>query len=108
MLLYSGVSLTTCPASVPVQQIRFLDPDCCYKFTYLMANSADPDRFRSQLIWSYPICKGRVYLGDNIIKCRAMTVNRSLQCMAFSRAVMDKKLQPLLFPVGVGAMDTNV
>ena len=29
------------------QPIRFLDPDCCYKFTYLMANSADPD----QLAW---------------------------------------------------------
>ena len=24
------------------QPIRLLDPDCCYKFTYLMANSADP------------------------------------------------------------------
>ena len=25
------------------QLIRLLDPGCCYKFTYLMANSADPD-----------------------------------------------------------------
>ena len=26
------------------QPVRLLDPDCCYKFTYLMANSADPDQ----------------------------------------------------------------
>ena len=26
------------------QPIRLLDPDCCYKFIYLMANSADPDQ----------------------------------------------------------------
>ena len=25
------------------QPIRLLDPGCCYKFTYLMANSADPE-----------------------------------------------------------------
>ena len=24
--------------------IRLLDPNCCYKFTYLIANSADPDQ----------------------------------------------------------------
>ena len=26
------------------QPMRFLDPDYCYKFTYLMANSAEPDQ----------------------------------------------------------------
>ena len=26
------------------QPIRLLDPDCCYRFAYLMANSADPDQ----------------------------------------------------------------
>ena len=26
------------------QPIRLLDPDCCYKFAYLMANSSDPDQ----------------------------------------------------------------
>ena len=26
------------------QPIRLLDPDCCYKFAYLMANSADPEQ----------------------------------------------------------------
>ena len=26
------------------QPIRLLDPDCCYKITHLMANSADPDQ----------------------------------------------------------------
>ena len=30
------------------QPIRLLDPDCCYKFTYLMANSADPDQLASE------------------------------------------------------------
>ena len=29
------------------QPIRLLYPDCCYKFTYLMANSADPDQLAS-------------------------------------------------------------
>ena len=29
-----------------------------------MANSADPDQFRSQLIWIYTVCKGRVYPGS--------------------------------------------
>ena len=29
------------------QPIRLLDPDCCYKFAYLMANSADPDQLAS-------------------------------------------------------------
>ena len=45
------------------QPIRLLDLDCCYKFTYLMANSADPDQLAS-LIWSYTVCKGRVYAGS--------------------------------------------
>ena len=26
------------------QPIRLLDLDCCYKFAYLIANSADPDQ----------------------------------------------------------------
>ena len=46
------------------QPIRLLDPGCWYKFTYIMANSADPDQFRSQLIWIYTVCKGRVYTGS--------------------------------------------
>ena len=29
------------------QPIRLHDPGCCYKFTYLMANSADPDQLAS-------------------------------------------------------------
>ena len=29
------------------QPIRLLDPDCCHKFTYLMTNSADPDKLAS-------------------------------------------------------------
>ena len=31
------------------QPIRLLDPDCWYKFTYLMANSADPYQLASTL-----------------------------------------------------------
>ena len=31
------------------QSINLLDPDCCYKFAYLMANSADPDQLASDL-----------------------------------------------------------
>ena len=29
------------------QSIRLLDQDCWYKFTYLLANSADPDQLAS-------------------------------------------------------------
>ena len=49
-----------------LQPIRLLDPFFCYKFTYLMANSTNPDQllFRSQLIWIYTVCKGRVYPGS--------------------------------------------
>ena len=35
------------------QPIRLLDPDCWYKYTYLMANSADPDQLASlEANWS--------------------------------------------------------
>ena len=30
------------------QPIGLLDPDCCYKFTYLIAKSADPDQLASE------------------------------------------------------------
>ena len=48
------------------QPIRLLNPHCCYRFTYLMANSADKMScfFRSRLIWIYTVCKGRVYQGS--------------------------------------------
>ena len=35
------------PAS-SFQPIRLLDTDCCYKFTYLMGNSADQDQLASE------------------------------------------------------------
>ena len=47
------------------QPIGLLDLDCCYKFTYLMANSGDPDQLASeQLIWIYIVCKWKVYPGS--------------------------------------------
>ena len=36
-----------CQATSNFQPVRLLDPDCCYKFAYLMANSADPDQLAS-------------------------------------------------------------
>ena len=42
-----------------------------------------------------------------LIKSRAMPLSRSLQCRAFSRAVMDEKLLSPLFPVGWEAVVTN-
>ena len=30
------------------QQIKFLDPDCCYKFTYGLANCADSVQMASE------------------------------------------------------------
>ena len=42
-----------------------------------------------------------------IIMSRAMTLSRSLQCRAFSRAMMDEKSLSPLFPVGRGAVVTN-
>ena len=42
-----------CQPTSNFQPIRLLDPDCCYKFTYLMANSADPDQLASsEANWS--------------------------------------------------------
>ena len=29
-----------------------------------MANSAEPEKFRSQLIWIYTVCKGKIYPGS--------------------------------------------
>ena len=41
-----------CPLLI-FKPIRSLDPDCCYKFAYLMANSADPDQLASsEANWS--------------------------------------------------------
>ena len=37
-----------------------------------------------------------------LIMSRAMTLSRSPQCRAFSRAVMDEKSLSALFPVGGG------
>ena len=42
-----------------------------------------------------------------LIKSRAMTLSRSPQCRAFSRAVMDEKSLSPLFPVSGGAVVTN-
>ena len=47
------------------QPIRLLDPDCCYKV--LNGKQCRPRSvgiFRSQQIWIYTVCKGRVYLGS--------------------------------------------
>ena len=43
---------------MPHPPLIFSQSDYCYKFTYLMANSADPDQLAST------VCKGRVYLGS--------------------------------------------
>ena len=52
------------PTSI-FQPIRLLNLDCWYKFTYLMANSADPDQLASnQLIWIYTVCKCRAHPGS--------------------------------------------
>ena len=39
-----------------------------------------------------------------VIKSRAMTLSRSPQCRAYSRAVMDEKLMSPLFVVGEGGV----
>ena len=54
-----------CPVLI-FSQSDLLDPGCWYKFRYWMPNSADPDQlvFRSQLIWIYTVCKGRIYPGS--------------------------------------------
>ena len=36
-----------CHATSNFQLVRLLGADCCYKFTNLMANSADPDQLAS-------------------------------------------------------------
>ena len=37
-----------CHAYFNFLPIRLLNPNCCYKFTYLMTNSADPDQLASK------------------------------------------------------------
>ena len=44
------------------QPIRLLDPDCCDKFAYLMANSADPDQKPTDL--DLLCLQNRVYPGS--------------------------------------------
>ena len=39
--------LNLCPVEYIKMPIRLLDPDFLYKFTYLMANNADPDQLAS-------------------------------------------------------------
>ena len=42
-----------CHAHFKFSANQILDPDCCYKFTYFMANSADPDQLASsEANWS--------------------------------------------------------
>ena len=65
-LLKKGLSPLSCwihldamPTS-NFQPIRLLDLDCCYKCSYLMANSADPDQLASSEAnwsWSTPFAK---------------------------------------------------
>ena len=55
----------------------------------------------------YILCK-YTPMEFTIIKSRAMTLSRSQQCRAFSRAVMgEKSLSPLIPIGGVGAAVTN-
>ena len=44
------------------QPINLLDPNCCYKFAYLMANSADPDQKPTDL--DLHCLQNRVYPGS--------------------------------------------
>ena len=49
-LTFIHMFFNLCPAeeATPIsnfQLIRLLNPNCWYKFTYIMANSADPDQF---------------------------------------------------------------
>ena len=53
---------------------------CWYKFTYWMANGADPDQLASsELIWIYTVCKGRIYPDSAgqilIIFCRTWPIS---------------------------------
>ena len=53
------------PPTSNFHPVRLLDPDCWYRFTYLMVNSADPDQLASsEANWSGSVCKGRVYPGS--------------------------------------------
>ena len=44
--LFSRTRVNAIPTS-NFQPIRLLDPNCCYRFTYLIANIADPNQFAS-------------------------------------------------------------
>ena len=42
-----------------------------------MAKSADPDQWKSQLIWTYTVCKGRVYPGSEEIELISLLLLQS-------------------------------
>ena len=42
------LSLTLVTPTSNFQPVKLLDQDVCYKFTYLIANSADPDQLASK------------------------------------------------------------
>ena len=67
----------------------------------LLSSPAVPGKCRACVLRKYTPMK------FTLIKSRAMTLSRSLQSRAFSRAVMDEKLLSPLFPVGGGAVVTN-
>ena len=56
----------------------------------LLSSPAMPDKFRASDITPVEF---------TVIKSRTMTLTRSLQCRAFSRAVIDQKTLSPLFPV---------
>ena len=70
------------------QPIRLLDMDCCYKFTYLMANCADPDQLASEeanwfglhcLQWLYLGSAGPEFSGERSIqKCAVFTSENNI------------------------------
>ena len=69
---------------------------------------------RGNNLLSSPAVTGKCWACDiaqiypmKFIKSRAVTLSRSPQCRAFSRAVMDEKPLSPLFPVGGGAVVTN-
>ena len=62
------------------QPIRLLDPDCCYKFPFSIANSADPD----QLVLWKPTDLGSTLFAKAGYHGFSRTRENLLICPAFS------------------------
>ena len=91
-----------CHPTSNFQPITLLDPDCCYKFTYLMANSADPDLLASsEANWSDCLQRQGIS-GFSKIRVEIADVTSINQCLSSFSFLRQSEIMPkIIFWSGV-------